>query len=132
MKSRLALCDIILKRNSNHFGMCDAISFYLYNYRNCSVPSPLRAKMHKKSPSVMEFWLVCLGIFTYSCQNTSRDRGYLIVTNYLYKIEQKRYQSVSEKSFPQSASPTLRYILLSFGCRSPLRRPHSDKISHKL
>jgi hypothetical protein len=26
----------------------------------------------------------------------------------------------------------LRYILPSFGCRSPLRRPHSDKISHKL
>ena len=41
-------------------------------------------------------------------------------------------QSVPEKSFPKSASPTLRYILPSFGCRSPLRRPHSDKISHKL
>ena len=26
MKIRLALCDIILKRNSNHFGVC-AISF---------------------------------------------------------------------------------------------------------
>ena len=39
---------------------------------------------------------------------------------------------MSEKSFPQSASPTLRYILPSFGFRSPLRRPHSDKISHKL
>ena len=26
----------------------------------------------------------------------------------------------------------VRYILPSFGCRSPLRRPHSDKISHKL
>nr|UWD55814.1 MAG: hypothetical protein [Bacteriophage sp.] len=39
---------------------------------------------------------------------------------------------MSEKSFPQSASPTLRYILPSFGCRSPLRRPYSDKISHKL
>ena len=37
-----------------------------------------------------------------------------------------------KKSFPQSASPTLRHILPSFGCRSPLRRPHSDKISHKL
>ena len=44
----------------------------------------------------------------------------------------ERSRSVSEKSFPQSASPTLRYILPSFGCRSPLRRPHSDKISHKL
>ena len=41
-------------------------------------------------------------------------------------------QSVPEKSFPQSASPTLRYILPSFGCLSPLRRPYSDKISHKL
>ena len=39
---------------------------------------------------------------------------------------------MSEKSFPQSASPTLRYILPSFGCRSPLRRPYSDKISHEL
>ena len=47
---------------------------------NCSVPSQLRAKMHKKSPSVMAFWLVCLGILTYSCQNTSRDSGYWIVT----------------------------------------------------
>ena len=46
------------------------------NFRNCSVPSQLRAKMHKKSPSVMAFWLVCLGILTYSCQNTSRDSGY--------------------------------------------------------
>lgn len=49
-----------------------------------------------------------------------------------YFLFPKRSQSVSEKSFPQSASPTLRYILPSFGCRSPLRRPHSDKISHKL
>ena len=39
---------------------------------------------------------------------------------------------MSEKSFPQSASPTLRYILPSFGCRGPLRRPYSDKISHEL
>ena len=30
----------------------------------------------------MAFWLVCLGILTYSCQNTSRDSGYWIVTNY--------------------------------------------------
>ena len=44
--------------------------------RNCSVPSQLRAKMHLKSPSVMAFWLVCLGILAYSCQNTSRYSGY--------------------------------------------------------
>ena len=31
-------------------------------YRNCSVSSQLRVKMHSKSPSVMAFCLVCLGI----------------------------------------------------------------------
>ena len=30
--------------------------------RNCSVPSQLRVKMHSKSPSVMAFCLICLGI----------------------------------------------------------------------
>ena len=44
----------------------------------------------------------------------------------------EKQKSVLEKSFPQSARPTLRYILPEFGCRSPLRRPHPDKISHKL
>ncbi len=34
--------------------------------------------------------------------------------------------------FRNLQAPTLRYILPSFGCRSPLRRPHSDKIFHKL
>ena len=42
------------------------------------------------------------------------------------------YYSVSEKSFPQSARPTLRDISPEFSCRSPLRRPHPGKISHKL
>ena len=36
------------------------------------------------------------------------------------------------KAFPRSARPTLRYISSEFGCRSPLRRPHPGKISHKL
>ncbi len=36
------------------------------------------------------------------------------------------------KSFPQSARPTLRDISPEFSCRSPLRRPHPGKISHKL
>ena len=31
------------------------------------------AKIHSRLPSAMEFWLVCLGILAYSCQNTSRD-----------------------------------------------------------
>ena len=26
-------------------------------------------------PAAMEFWLVCLGILAYSCQNTLRDNG---------------------------------------------------------
>ena len=42
------------------------------------------------------------------------------------------FQSLFEKAFLQSARPTLRYILSEFGCRSPLRRPHPGKISHKL
>ena len=41
-------------------------------------------------------------------------------------------QSVFEKAFPQSARPTLQYILPEFSCRSPLRRLHPDKIFHKL
>ena len=47
-------------------------------------------------------------------------------------VEKKGARACLKKSFPQSASPTLRYILPSFGCRSPLRRPYSDKISHEL
>ncbi len=33
------------------------------------------AKIHSRLPTAMEFWLVCLGILAYSCQNTSRDSG---------------------------------------------------------
>ena len=40
-------------------GVCVMI---LFKIGNCSVPSHLRAKMHLKSPSVMAFLLVCLGI----------------------------------------------------------------------
>ena len=31
------------------------------------------AKIHSRLPAAMEFWLVCLGILAYSCQNTSRN-----------------------------------------------------------
>ena len=31
------------------------------------------AKIHSRLPAAMEFWLVCLGILAYSCQNTLRD-----------------------------------------------------------
>ena len=33
------------------------------------------AKIHSRLPAAMKFWLVCLGILAYSCQNTSRDSG---------------------------------------------------------
>ena len=33
------------------------------------------AKIHSRLPVAMEFWLVCLGILAYSCQNTSRNSG---------------------------------------------------------
>ena len=39
------------------------------------------AKIHSRLPAAMEFWLVCLGILAYSCQNTSRDSGVWTVTN---------------------------------------------------
>ena len=29
------------------------------------------AKIHSRLPAAMEFWLVCLGILAYSCQNIS-------------------------------------------------------------
>ena len=43
---------------------------------NCSVPLQLRVKMHSRSPSVIAFCLVCLGIWQKTCQNTSRDTTY--------------------------------------------------------
>ncbi len=38
------------------------------------------AKIHSRLPAAMEFWLVCLGILAYPCQNTSRERGVCTVT----------------------------------------------------
>ena len=38
------------------------------------------AKIHSRLPAAMEFWLVCLGILAYSCQNTSRDSGVWTIT----------------------------------------------------
>ena len=67
------------------------------------------------------------------CLNAIRKNQYHErIHNQIYEKIKGLCQSVFEKSFPQSARPTLRYILPEFGCRSPLRRPHPDKISHKL
>jgi len=44
----------------------------------------------------------------------------------------KTCQSLFEKSFQQSARPTLRYISPEFGCRSSLLRPYPGKGFRKL
>ena len=51
-----------------------SIFYYSFYFRVTvhSVHSNL-AKIHSRLPAAMEFWLVCLGILAYSCQNTSRD-----------------------------------------------------------
>ena len=41
----------------------------------------------------------------------------------MFKIAKSIFESMFEKSFPQSARPALQYILPEFGLRSPLRRP---------
>ena len=56
--------------SSTFFCTCKEISFITVH----SVLSNV-AKIHFKLPAAMEFWLVCLGILAYSCQNTSRDSG---------------------------------------------------------
>ena len=47
------------------------------SYKFVTVHSVLSnaAKIHSRLPVAMEFWLVCLGILAYPCQNTSRDSG---------------------------------------------------------
>ena len=42
------------------------------------------------------------------------------------------YRRKMQIIFPVSYTHLLRYISPEFDCRSPLRRPHPDKISHKL
>ena len=56
--------------SSTFFCTCKEISFITVH----SVLSNV-AKIHSRLPVAMEFWLVCLGILAYSCQNTSRDSG---------------------------------------------------------
>ena len=50
-------------------------------------------KMHSKSPSVMAFCPVCLGILPYSWQNTSRDITY----EQLRKAPERPSKSPKEK-----------------------------------
>ena len=48
----------------------------------------------------MEFWLVCLGILAYSCQNTSRDSGVWTVT---YRSQYHFSRHLTEGKFPPTA-----------------------------
>ena len=52
----------------------------LFSACNCSVPSQLRVKMHSKSPSVMAFCLVCLGILAKNMPK--RLAGYYLLNSY--------------------------------------------------
>ena len=56
-----------------------ATPVYFYRYRGTpqgSVQARTLTRCSRKSPSVMAFLLVSLGILAYLCQNTSRDNGY--------------------------------------------------------
>ena len=67
--------------NSNIFlTVCSVLITTFYIVTVHSVHSNV-AKIHSRLPAAMEFWLVCLGILAYSCQNTSQDSGVLTVTN---------------------------------------------------
>ena len=53
-------------------------------YSNRSVPSQLRCEIHSKSPSVMAFCLVCLGLLAKNMPKT--PRGYYLLNSYLLPI----------------------------------------------
>ena len=64
---------LILIQN-NDLGISCVVEQSLFTVTVHSVLSNV-AKIHSRLPAAMEFWLVCLGILAYSCQNTSRDSG---------------------------------------------------------
>ena len=53
---------------------------FIYHYVTVYFVLSNVAKIYSRLPAAMEFWLVCLGILAYSCQNTSRDSGVWTVT----------------------------------------------------
>ena len=73
---------LFLKFTVGYYTDCFKKSQGFFQYLQCesgnvtvhSVHSNV-AKIHSRLPTAMEFWLVCLGILAYSCQNTSRDSG---------------------------------------------------------
>ena len=69
------------KRNRQAVTLPDDFCLYEFGIqRNCSVPSQLRVKMHSKSPSVMAFCLVCLGIL--AKKMPKHLAGYYLLNNY--------------------------------------------------
>ena len=96
-------CDLIhsqiiyFKIFITHFSAslcCGILSVNSILFCNCSVPSQLRVKMHSKSPSVMAFCLICLGILAKTCQNTSRDTTFWIVTLHQITFLKSPYRNV--------------------------------------
>ena len=72
----------------------------------------------------MAFWLVCLGILAYSCQNTSRDTTYWIVT---INVAVKREVTVNPSAykFPEHKKVAISFSKVRYNCRytiSCLRR----------
>ena len=55
-------------------------------YSNCSVPSQLRCEIHSKSPSVMAFCLVCLGILAKNMPKHLADTTFWTVTNFQHLL----------------------------------------------
>ena len=88
-----------------------------------SVPSNV-AKIHSRLPAAMEFWLVCLGILAYSCQNTSRDSGAWTVTFFtLYEI----YFVTLLWTFPFSSWKCL-YFSTNISRKLTIRNPQDTQI----
>ena len=65
-----------LAHELGHYFMHEGLAGYYTGVRFGYDEFEKLTRCSRKSPSVMAFWLVCLGILTYSCQNTSRDSGY--------------------------------------------------------
>ena len=97
----------------HHLFFCYLFSYF---FCNCSVPSQLRAKMHLKSPSVMAFWLACLGILAKNMPK--RLAGYCLLNSYFLLQFPERIQrpfyflrldAVSHTEISRAAEGIARY-----------------------
>ena len=67
---------------SSYINKVHTLVHTLFSAYNCSVSSQLRVKMHSKSPSVMAFCLVSLGILAKNMPK--RLAGYCLLNSYYY------------------------------------------------